>query len=305
MSKFRNSSRPLFAAALSLVMPGLGQLANAEVNKAIWLYLGFAAGSVPLIGLVALYVPAGLMLPTLLLGTLLTLGIWVYAIADAWRGTERSDGPFARPWQTSGMYALVFVAGNLVALPLLIGYVRAHQVEPFRIPSTSMTPAVMQGDFLFADKRYNCPGCGGSVRRGDIAIFAYPNDRNLLYIKRIIALPGDHVQISGREVRVNGKPLSAAQAGPAAQAAPMTQSVTESIEGRTWQAVWGAVPPPAIDLTVPPGQVFVLGDNRQASVDSRAFGTVPLQEVVGRARQVWFSWGPDGVRWGRLGHVLE
>jgi signal peptidase I len=299
MSKLRDSTRPLFAAALSLVMPGLGQLANGEVNKAIWLYLGFAAGSVPGIGLVALYLPAGWMLPTLLLGLLLTLGIWVYAIADAWRGTGRTDGPFGRPWQTSGMYALVFVAGNLVALPLLIGYVRAHQVEPLKIPSTSMTPAVMQGDFLFADKRYNCPGCGGRVRRGDIAIFVYPNDRSMLYIKRVIALPGDHVQISGREVRLNGKPLAATQA------APLTESVTESIDGRSWQVLWGAVPPPAVDITVPPGQVFVLGDNRQASVDSRAFGTVPLQEVVGRARQVWFSWGPGGVRWKRLGHVLE
>src|SRR4051794_39525382 len=118
MSKLRNSGRPLFAAALSLVMPGLGQLANAEINKAIWLYLGFAAGSVPGIGLVALYLRSGWMLPTLLLGLLLTLGIWLYAIADAWRGASRTDGPFSRPWQTSGMYALVFVAGNLVALPL-------------------------------------------------------------------------------------------------------------------------------------------------------------------------------------------
>jgi signal peptidase I len=299
MSKLRDSTRPVFAAALSLVMPGLGQLANAEINKAIWLYLGFAAGSVPGIGLVALYVPPGWMLPTLLLGLLLTVGIWLYAIADAWRGAHRTDGPFGRPWQTSGMYALVFVAGNLVALPLLIGYVRAHQVEPLRIPSASMSPAVMQGDFLFADKRYNCPGCSGSVRRGDIAIFVYPNDRNMLYIKRVLGLPGDHVQISGRELRINGKPLASAQ--PTASG----DAQTESIDGRHWQVLWGAEPPPALDITVPPGQVFVLGDNRRASVDSRAFGTVPLQEVVGRARQVWFSLGPDGVRWSRLGHVLE
>ena len=84
MSKLRDSNHPLFAAVLSLVMPGLGQLANGQVNKAIWLYLGFAAASVPGIALVALYVPAGLMLPTLLLGLAWTLGLWLYAVADAW-----------------------------------------------------------------------------------------------------------------------------------------------------------------------------------------------------------------------------
>ena len=77
--------------------------------------------------------------------------------------------------------------------------------------------------------------------------------------------------------------------------------------GRRWRVRWGEEEhtPSATELIVPPGQVFVLGDNRGHSTDSRKFGFVPMQDVVGRARQIWFSKGPDGVRWERLGLSFE
>lgn len=298
MNPLRSSKRPLAAAALSAAMPGLGQLANGEINKASWLFLCFAALSVPAVALIALYLPAGWTMPTLLLGLALTLGTWVYGIRDAWHAARRFEAVGAQPWQSSGLCALVFAAGNLVILPFLIGYVRAHQVESLRAPSASMAPTVQPGDYFFADKRYNCPGCGAGVRRGDIAIFVYPNDRSLLYVKRIVALPGDHVQISGRELRLNGTSLTLPS--PAGQA-----FTSEGIEGRQWQVDWSGPSSAEVDITVPPGQVFALGDNRGASVDSRRFGTVPLHDVVGKARQVWFSRGSEGVRWDRLGRVLQ
>ena len=293
------SPQRFLPAAFSTVMPGLGQLANGHVNKAIWLFLGFTAISVPGVALVALYLPSALMVPALLLGLALTLGLWVYGIADAWRGARGSEGVLAQPWQSTGLYALVFAAGNLVTLPLLIMYVRAHQVEPLRAPTASMAPTVLPGDYFFADKRYNCLGCGAGVRRGDIALFAYPNDRSLLYIKRIVALPGDHVQMSGREVKLNGTSLTL----PASTSSP--DEAVEGIDGRRWSVAWSGASAPDVDITVPPGHVFVLGDNRGASTDSRRFGTVPLQDVVGKARQVWFSHSTDGVRWDRLGTVLR
>jgi signal peptidase I len=310
--------RPLVAALASLVLPGFGQLYNGALNRGIWQFLVFALLCIPGVALVALYLPSRLMLPTLLLGLGLTLAVWAYSVWDAWRGARRHPGGPALAWQQSGVYALVFVLCDLLALPLLSLYVRQHQVEPFYIPSSSMEPSVRRGDLIWADKRYNCPGCQQGVHRGDIAVFAYPNDRSVRYIKRVIGLPGDHIQIDGQQVWVNGQAL---QRG---SAAPGSGLVTEALGSRQWQVQWQASTAPSAlatpspdpnraphspqtnaDLTVPDGQVFVLGDNRLASTDSRSFGTVPMQDILGRARQVWFSMDSQGVRWERLGQVLD
>jgi signal peptidase I len=324
---------PAIAALASLILPGFGQFYNGDVNRAIWLFLGFAMLCIPAMALVALYLPDGMMLPVLVLSLVAALSVWGYAVWDAWRGARDHRGGPARAWQQSGVYALVFVLCDLLALPLLTMYVREHQVEPFYIPSASMEPSVRQGDRIWADKRYNCPGCKEGVHRGDIAVFAYPNDRSVRYIKRVIGLPGDQIELKDRQVWVNGQPLQSATAGAAASPAVGL----EAIDGRTWQVQWlepsapagsakakpeAAAPLPAqanlpplnraqtvaakeLKLTVPDGQVFVLGDNRQSSIDSRNFGTVPMQDILGRARQVWFSADGKDVRWRRLGQVLQ
>ena len=293
---------PYFALSMSLVLPGFGQLYNGEPNKAIWVYLIFSLLCVPGALLVTLHLPDALVVPALFAGLLLTLGIWLYGMMDAWRSAKKKQDYLAKEWQSSGLYALVFLICNVLALPFLIGYVRAHEVESFRIPSRSMEPGILHGDILFADKRYNCPGCKEAVQRGDIAIFVYPNNRTRYYIKRVIGLPGDHVTILGRKVTVNGKPLTMKE-----EHSQNGLLVTESLDGKSWAAQWTEPKkkPPEADETVPAGRVFVLADNREESVDSRAFGTVPLQDVVGKARQIWFSKGSSGIRWTRFGKVLE
>jgi signal peptidase I len=283
---------------MSLVLPGFGQLYNGELNKAIWLFLAFAFLSIPGVVLVALYLPDEWMLPALVASVFVTIALWLFGMIDAWRQARKKVDYRPEPWQMSGVYLLVLILCDVLGLPLLTGFVRTHEVESFNIPSRSMEPTVLMGDVLFADKRYNCPGCKQAIRRGDIAIFTYPNDRTMLYIKRVIALPGDKVELRGQEVEINGKSL-AAQVGNAGV-------VVETEDGRSWQVQRGASDQegPVESLVVPPGQVFVLGDNRGASTDSRKFGTVPMQDVVGRAQQVWFSRGPEGIRWQRFGTLL-
>ena len=285
----------LTAAVMSSVLPGFGQFYNGELNKAIWLFLCFALLSIPGIVFLSLHLPGGLMIPALVLSLLTTLAIWLYGIVDAWRQARLRQDYIPESWQISGVYLLILILCHGVALPFLTGYVRSHQVEAYRIPSASMQPTILRGDYIFADKRYNCPGCKGAIRRGDIAVFVYPNNHTKLYIKRIIALPGDRVEITGSRVSVNGVPLSSG--------APDV----EGEGGRKWRVTLQSSDIKAlnIDVVVPPGRVYVLGDNRGDSVDSRKFGMVPMQDVVGKARQIWFSLGPNGVRWSRIGMVLD
>ena len=295
--------KPFVALAMSFVLPGFGQLYNGEPNKAIWLFLCFALLSIPGVAVIALYLPPPLMVSALTLGLVLTLAIWVFGMVDAWRVAGRLQDHVLAPWQLSGIYALTFLLCNALAMPLLINYVREHQVGSYRIPSQSMEPSVLQGDILFADKRYNRPEASTAVRRGDVAIFTYPNNRTLNYIKRVVALPGDRVRVAGHAVWVNDTPLTLHEARTADGI-----DVTESIDGRQWHVKWAptAQPAPVLELTVPPGQAFVLGDNRSTSTDARHFGSVPLFDIVGKARQIWFSSDArTGVRWARFGTVLE
>lgn len=294
--------KPIVALLMSAVLPGFGQLYNGEVNRGIWLFLGFLFLNVPWTALLALYVSGVLLAPLLLLTFGSAFAIWVFGMVDAWRHAKTRQDYVPEGWQCSGAYVLVFVVCNIVALPALTIYIRGHLIEPFRIPSASMAPTVLAGDFLFADKRYNCGGCKYRIEQGDVAIFVFPDDRTLRAIKRVIGLPGDRVNIEGHVVRVNGVPLSMGSAESG------TGEVTErAADGHTWTVKWDPARPagPAVDLIVPPGQVFVLGDNRSHSRDSRQMGPVPEQDVIGRARQIWLSYGAGGIRWSRLGRSVR
>lgn len=294
--------KPLLALLMSFILPGFGQLYNGELNKAIWLLLGFALLTVPAVALIALYLPTHWAFPALLVSIMLIILLWLYGMLDAFRSARRQPDYVLKPWQTGSLYPLVLIVCSVLALPFLTNYVRNNLVESLRVPSKSMEPTVLQGDILFADKRYNRPGFKQAVKRGDIAIFVYPNDRTTYFIKRIIGLPGDKVAIKGAEVSINGKPLRS-------HTQPLEHGllVTETDGQASWQVFWNdtRLQLPQTELTVPPGQVFMLGDNRTDSNDSRFFGTVPLQDVIGKARQTWLSVSGNNILWERMGRVLQ
>jgi signal peptidase I len=288
--------KPGIALSMSLLLPGLGQLYNGQLNKGLLLFMAFAFVSTPLMAMIALWLPAVWLLPMLLAALLLTFSLFIFGLIDAWRTANRSSSYRLQSWQQPGVYLALLLFGYLVVLVGSTQQIRSSLVESFRIPSSSMEPTLLRGDFLFADKRVNCPGCKHHIQRGDLAIFVYPNDRTKYYIKRIIGLPGDEIQIENRQVKVNGDSITRTVQG---------KTVTEGGASGNYQVHWPEGEKSLRQWKVPQGQVFVLGDNRNKTSDSRKFGTIPLRDVVGRATQIWFSYGRDsGVRWSRMGVKL-
>ena len=261
------------------MLPGFGQFYVGDANRALGIFLAFALLGIPVVVIVSLFLPIGLTAASVAAATLASFGVWVFGIVDAWRLARRRDPFVPAAWQTRTVYASVFLLAALVVLPATIGHVRQHLVQAFHVPSNSMSPTLASGDFVFADMRYNCPTCPAAVKRGDVAIFVYPDDRTQYYVKRIVGLPGDAVAIDAGRVLVDGAPSARMSAGDA----------SVHMEERT----------------VAPGHVFVLGDDLGASRDSRHFGDVPLSDVVGRPRQIWFSYGEGGVRWDRIGRAVQ
>jgi signal peptidase I len=303
--------RPLIASAASLLLPGLGQIYNGEVGRGAALLLSLAL-LLPSAVWLALHGPRSTLLLFVLAGVLATLAICIYSVVAAYGSAARLRDSFVPgPWNRLTVYLAVFLFGHVFLLGLAAHFTRANLIETFKVPSASMLPAIMPGDRFFADKRVGHPG-GPRIRHGDIAVFLYPNDRTVLFVKRIIGLPGDKVAIEGTRVSVNGVELASEElhdlGNPSAnRLLDDAVAFRESGEGIGYIALWRKDSPrTSLSLTVPNGQVFVLGDNRDASQDSRHFGMLPIADITGVARQVWLSVDDHaGLRLGRIGMRLD
>lgn len=197
----------------------------------------------------------------------------------------------------------------LVVAVLVAGTLRVFIVEPLRIPTASMAPTLEPGDFVLSWKSaYGLrlpfgmePFAARSPRRGDVVVFRHPQDDSLSLIKRVVGLEGDRIAIRDGILSINEHPVTATggtDIQPAAEVIGDTTHWVRSRSGRDEADFFGPV-------VVPPGHVFVLGDNRGESEDSRFWGAVPLRQIEGRAFVVWFSvqHGPEverSIRWERI-----
>jgi len=188
----------------------------------------------------------------------------------------------------------------IVALALAL-FIRTFVVQAFKIPSGSMEPTLEIGDHILVNKfiyGVKIPFTAVQLfplekpQRGDVLVFIYPLDPSKDFIKRVVALEGDTVKMSNKKLYINGVEVPDPHA-------VYTEESALSGEGQK-RDNFGPV-------TVPKGALFVLGDNRDRSLDSRFWGFVPLEDVRGKAFIIYWSWDSQGttVRWSRLGHLIH
>ena len=205
--------------------------------------------------------------------------------------------------------------------------VRWLLVEPYRIPSGSMIPSLAVGDQIFVNKLsygVRVPFTTNQLiefsepTRGDVAVFVCPDTPELNYIKRIVALAGDEVVVRNGVLSVNGETLPRESQGDKVYQDRHFESSTwfefnaleetEGNHGVSYEVLAdNARPAPTRDFgpfVVPEGHVFMMGDNRDHSRDSRVFGAVPVGHLMGRAMFIWWSWGKDGFDTDRIGLSL-
>ncbi|BBO73259.1 signal peptidase I [Desulfosarcina widdelii] len=189
----------------------------------------------------------------------------------------------------------------IIVAVILALFIRTFVVQAFKIPSGSMKDTLLIGDHILVNKfiyGVKAPFFRKTIipikdpQRGDIIVFEFPEDPSKDFIKRVIGMPGDVVEIRNKKLFVNGKPI---KDGHSIHKDPK---------------IFPARLQPRDNLgpiTVPEGKLFVMGDNRDFSYDSRFWGFVDLLAVKGKAFIIYWSWDKEnfGVRWNRLGHLLE
>lgn len=243
-----------------------------------------------------------------------TGGLW---LADRYvlRGKRAKNAP--DPWW-------VEYGASLFPVIVVVFLLRSFVVEPFKIPSGSMIPTLLVGDFILVNKYtygIRLPVLNakvieiGSPQRGDVMVFRYPADPSLDYIKRVVGVPGDKVSYQNKRLRINDEEIPLSETGEYLHPERLLYStrLTEKLGEVTHDVLNDVAAPARIPDTlsfphrgnclynaagvvceVPPGNYFVMGDNRDNSRDSRVWGFVPEENIVGKAFFIWLNFGDLG-----------
>lgn len=212
--------------------------------------------------------------------------------------------------------SVIEYAQSFFPVLLMVLVIRSFVFEPFRIPSGSMNPTLLQGDFIFV-KKYTyglrLPVLEtkiietGEPERGDVVVFRLPSDPSINYIKRVVGLPGDKIQYRDHQLLINGE-LMPLGTGDASAEFPGSLQFTEVLGEREHEILVrnpGSMAPEQ-QYTVPEGAYFMMGDNRDNSQDSRYIGTVPETHLVGEAVRIWMHMdGLSWPRWERVGMKIQ
>jgi signal peptidase I len=231
------------------------------------------------------------------------------------------EAAFLRRWRAEGARQPWWVEYSVSFFPviLIVFLLRSFLVEPFKIPSSSMVPTLLVGDFILVNKftyGIRLPVANkkivplGEPQRGDVMVFRYPEDPSLDYIKRVVGMPGDRIEYRNKRLSINGQPVPLRQVDDylSKERMQFSRRYVETLNGVDHEILLEDDAPAFIApsrafphaqncnynmnglaCTVPPGHYFMMGDNRDNSSDSRVWGFVPDENIVGKAFFIWLN----------------
>lgn len=217
--------------------------------------------------------------------------------------TEQQKEAFEEAKSVAGKEPiLVEYSKSFFPVLFIVFFLRSFLVEPFQIPSGSMIPTLEVGDFILVNKfayGVRAPVLNteiipiGKPERGDVMVFFPPHQPETYYIKRVIGLPGDHISYNNHVLSINGKVIEEKLVAELPAGAPVLRMVTENIDGKEFTA-YKHIQPSRLSVrgswVVPEGHYFMMGDNRDNSLDSREWLYVSEDAIVGKAFAVWMHW---------------
>jgi signal peptidase I len=289
--------RALWATLLSLLMPGLGQVYAGAWRLGLLLYLVAIAVDAALIGATRIVLPT----PFLLAAAAAIEVVFRLAIAiDAGRRVRAGSIVAGRPWHRSAWVAAVPMIALGVAWRFIVPDHYVPGWRSFYVPSSSNIPTLLVSDYVMADIHR----AGSMPDYGDVVVFRHPKDPKVDYIKRVVGLAGDRVQLRDRILYINGTPVprkpESVDSALGSESGQFNYFRETLPNGRSYvvaEMPRGGAPTSTQEFIVPAGSFFALGDNRGNSLDSRfdAVGYVPAGNVIGTARTIYWSTAPSHI----------
>ena len=257
--------------------------------------------------------------------SLLTIFAGVVSLVDIiWRAVKRRRlGERKEKSKDIKHPVIIEYARSFFPVLLIVLLIRAFWVQPYRVPTGSLEPTIMPGDMILVnqyDYGLHLPLWNaefihvGHPKVGQIALFRWPVNPAVTFVKRVVGVPGDHISYINKGLYINGKEVKQTLLGDAKEIGDDGQAVDakeyeENLNG-VKHFIFLLPDRPSedfMDVVVPTGEYFMMGDNRDNSDDSRSWGFVPDKNFVGKALFIWMSWDSEKhrVRWDRIGKKLQ
>jgi len=300
LDKFKPKARPepqpfkrrlWVSVILTFFGPGLPLIYCGNLKAGILLEIGSMVSALLLVALYFISPTLIALFILVIIAIVIFIGILIFNVRYTRSTNDLKIPRFNKAWT---WIIIVFVGLSAIqeSASLLI---KSYVCEAYHIPSTAMEKTLLVGDYILVDKSFGM----NELHTGDLLIFKYPKDPSQNYIKRLIAKAGDRIKIEDKLVYLNGEKLDE----PYAQHAD-----SRTIPYYAGRDEWGmGIRDNMPEITIPEGALFVLGDNRDNSSDSRFWGFLDQDLVKGKARVIHFSWDSENnrVRWDRIGTRLD